>query len=79
MGFFKSVFGRGDRCSKCGRSMKLLQSGTMMSTSTFAATTQGCFQCRKCGRLTCFDCSDNRVPCVCGAHSWVERTYQNER
>ncbi len=37
--------------------------------------TQNCFQCGRCGRLTCWTHSDNRKPCECGAKNWVERMY----
>jgi len=73
MSIFRKLFGGGDRCSVCGRPMTLVKG--MMRTSDFMTRTQGCYQCRACGRLTCYDCSDNREPCKCGAHQWSERTY----
>jgi hypothetical protein len=73
MGIMSKLFGaRGDRCARCGRAMKLVQG--MMSTPDFITRTQGCYQCRACGRLTCYDCSDSRMPCECGARQWSERT-----
>jgi hypothetical protein len=76
MGIFDKIFGGSSRtkCSRCGRSMKLVETGTMYNSFELK-NTQGCFECRACGRLTCFDCSDNRYPCDCGAKQWVERMY----
>jgi len=73
MGLLKKLFGFSNRCSICHRSMRLLDG--FVQTSDLRMRTQGCFQCRACGRLTCFNCSDNRKPCICGAKHWVERTY----
>ena len=74
MGFISTLFGGGgDRCGTCGKPMTLVKG--MMRTSDFMTRTQGCYQCRACGRLTCYDCSDNRKPCECGAQQWSERTY----
>lgn len=66
--------GREDHCARCGRAMTLVQ-GMMMRTSDYLTRTQGCYQCRACGRLNCYDCSDSRMPCECGAQQWSERTY----
>jgi hypothetical protein len=74
MGILSKLFGSsGDRCARCGRPMTLVQG--IMRTSDFMTRTQGCYQCRACGRLTCYDCSDSREPCDCGARQWSERTY----
>jgi hypothetical protein len=63
-----------EKCSVCGRQM-VMAHGLIMKTSEFSNNTLGCFQCRQCGRITCYDCSDNRVPCKCGAQEWSERLY----
>lgn len=73
MGLFGKIFGGGDHCTGCRRPMTLVKG--VMRTSDYMTRTQGCFQCRACGRLTCYDCSDSREPCKCGAHQWAERTY----
>lgn len=61
-------------CGVCRRPM-MLTNGMIMRTTDLRTHTQGCYQCRACGRLTCYDCSDSRKPCVCKAHQWSERTY----
>lgn len=58
----------GDRCAVCGRPMTLVKDS--MSRSDFMTGTQGCYRCRACGQLTCYDCSDSRKPCKCGAQQW---------
>ncbi len=73
MGLLSRLFGGGDRCGRCGRPMTLVKG--MMRTSDFMTRTQGCYQCRACGSLTCYDCSDRREPCERGAQQWSERTY----
>lgn len=60
-------------CYKCGLPMTLI-SGKIVRTADLSRM-NGCFQCQACGRLTCYDCSDNRIPCVCGAMAWVEKSY----
>jgi tetratricopeptide (TPR) repeat protein len=60
-------------CSKCGRSMSITTG--MMVPRDLAAQFQGCFQCGNCGRYTCYDCSDSREPCECGAKHWIEKSY----
>ncbi len=72
MSIFRKLFNIGDSCSQCGRPMTLVK-GTMR-TSDFMTHTEGCYQCRACGRLTCYGCSDSREPCRCGAQQWSERT-----
>ncbi len=34
-----------------------------------------CYQCAACGRYYCWDCSDSRKPCSCGAKLWQEKLY----
>lgn len=75
MGFLDKIFGsKGKKCSRCGRPMELVEFGRTYYKNQLM-NTQGCFECRACGRLTCFDCSDNRYPCECGAKQWIERSY----
>jgi hypothetical protein len=61
------------QCSKCGMPMTML-SGAMVRTSMLGGM-NGCFVCGSCGRVTCYDCSDNRIPCDCGAMAWVQKSY----
>lgn len=60
------------RCSKCGTPMRVITGNVIYRKD---GRTQGCFQCRACERFTCYDCSDNRVPCECRQKQWVERSY----
>lgn len=41
--------------------------------------TQGCFQCHNCGRLLCYEHSDDRITCDCGARNWEERKYLQQQ
>lgn len=59
------------QCSTCGTPMKLLTGAIIYNREV---RTQGCFQCKSCARLTCYECSDNRLPCECGQKQWVERS-----
>lgn len=61
-------------CARCGTQMTIV-SGTSMNREFFVKVAQGCFQCKACGRYTCYDCSDNREPCQCGQKQWMESTY----
>lgn len=60
-------------CSGCGIPMYLL-AGKMVQREILMES-KGCFQCGNCGRYTCYDCSDNREPCECGAKYWIEKGY----
>jgi hypothetical protein len=62
----------GARCSKCGTTIHI-QSGLINLNST--ENIQGCFQCKSCGRYTCFDCSDASQNCKCGSNMWIEKMY----
>lgn len=39
------------------------------------AKLQGCFECKNCGRHTCYDCSDRDMQCKCGATHWEQSSY----
>lgn len=78
MGLFGNLFNSGDRCGTCGRKMKMLSGLFMRTADLKTARTRGCYQCRACGRLTCYDCSDSRRACACGVQQWAERTYIEE-
>lgn len=85
MGLIDKMFGaRGNKphcylCAKEGhiREMELVGSVIvdMRRWNKPWSPTQNCFECLRCGRLTCWTHSDNRVPCECGAKDWVERMY----
>jgi hypothetical protein len=64
---------RGDSCAACGRSMMLVTG--VIKREAYLTKTRGCYQCRACARLTCYDCSDSREPCQCGEKQWFERAY----
>lgn len=60
------------------REMRLVMKTAMWSTTGWDkpwSPMQGCLQCDRCGRLTCWTHSDNRKPCKCGATDWIERRY----
>jgi len=61
------------RCSGCGAKMIVIQN--QLVRREVMMRSQGCFKCASCGRYTCYDCSDNRRPCQCGAQSWMEQAY----
>jgi hypothetical protein len=73
MDILKKRYGTDNKCSRCHTPMTLVEG--FMRTPDFITRTQGCYQCRACGRLTCYNCSDNREPCECGANQWFERAY----
>lgn len=60
------------QCYRCGTPMRVITGNIIYRKDV---RTQGCFQCRGCARLTCYDCSDNRVPCECEQKQWVARMY----
>jgi len=62
-----------NHCARCGRLMTLTKGS--MKRSDFVTRTQGCYQCRGCGRLTCYDRSNDRKPCVSGVKEWTPRFY----
>jgi hypothetical protein len=72
--YFKKSKNIGTHCYKC-RIPMTMATGMLMKTTDYLTSTKGCFQCNACGRLTCFDCCDNRIPCECGAKTWIEKTY----
>ena len=72
MGILKKLFVSRDRCSKCGKKMVLAE-GTIPFAE--ADRLQGGYQCRECGRLTCYVDSDGSEPCECGAHRWKNIMY----
>jgi hypothetical protein len=61
-------------CSICHTTMFLISSGMSMPRELFMQT-EGCYKCRACGRCTCYKCSDNRKPCLCGQQQWAETSY----
>jgi hypothetical protein len=64
---------RSTRCGRCGTTMFII-TGMMVRRDVFTRS-HGCFQCGRCGQYTCYDCSDSRQPCECGARHWIEKTY----
>ena len=60
-------------CARCGTHMVII-TGAAVSRDVFMRS-QGCFQCWSCGQYTCYDCSDSREPCECGAMHWIEKAY----
>jgi tetratricopeptide (TPR) repeat protein len=73
---YKSVFERFKQfgsvvnCCKC-EIPKVVVKGFIRSEYILSQNQYG-FKCRKCGRITCYDCSDNRIPCKCDAKEWME-------
>jgi hypothetical protein len=63
-------------CAQCGCPM-LIISNASVRRETFEKS-QGCFRCEACGRCTCYEHSDNRVPCRCGAKQWRQLTYVSD-
>jgi len=72
MNLLKKLFSSTNKCSKCGKTM-ILAEGTI--PWNVADRLQGGYQCRECGRLTCYEDSDGSEPCVCGAHRWKNIMY----
>jgi len=70
-----STFTKSDRekCKSCGKIMIML-SGKIMTQETMIKAL-GSFRCLSCRRLTCWECSDNRKSCQCGAKNWREELY----
>ena len=64
---------RNTRCAICGKYMTIISNALVHSV--IAMQSQGCFQCKACGRFTCFNCSDNREPCKCGKNNWMPKIY----
>jgi len=66
-------------CSQCKASMTVFlgvnRQGSFPRDVFTHESHQGCFLCAACGRYYCWDCSDSRKPCTCGATSWRERQY----
>lgn len=82
--FLKKLFGSAEpkvsgrdpnrlRCSRCNSEM-IIVSGMIMSSKVMAHA-KGCFRCTACGAYECFECSDNRRPCLCGSQTWQEQLY----
>jgi hypothetical protein len=73
----KPKVGNGNRnrvqCTRCRTDMMIV-SGMMMPTK-FMQYAKGCFRCSACGAYECFECSDNRRPCLCGSRTWQEQLY----
>ena len=81
MGIFNRLFGGGAssrnvRCSGCGTRMLIISNAAVRREVNMRS--QGCFRCAACGRYTCYECSDNREACTCGAQRWEQRTYVTE-
>lgn len=78
---YKTVFERLNqhgyvvKCYKCEKD-KVVVKGFIRDTDILSNDQYG-FKCRVCGRITCFDCSDNRIPCKCGAKEWIEIIFYN--
>ena len=64
----------GNKCFKCG--VKL---GTVRPVNTIVRISSlpqdphiWCYTCGVCGRITCYDCSDNTQRCKCGQMQWID-------
>ena len=64
-------------CARCGRPIKVIGQGCSYLQLTNQSSARRGFQCIVCGRLTCFECSDNRYRCPCGGNSWFARVYED--
>lgn len=64
-------------CSQCGCPMLIISNATVRR-ETFEKS-KGCYRCASCGRYTCYEHSDNRLPCRCGAKQWRQLTYVSGR
>lgn len=67
-------------CAENGhfREMELVRGHVMISLRKWNkpwSPTQSCFQCGRCGRLTCWTHSYDKNVCKCGAVAWVTRSY----
>ena len=67
------------KCSQCNTHMTIFlgvnHKGIFPRQILVHNSHQGCFQCIACGRYYCWDCSNSRKPCSCGAMQWQERQY----
>ena len=72
MNILKKLFVSTNKCYICGRPMKLAEGAIPFAD---ADRLQGGFQCRECGRLTCYEDSDGNESCKCGAHRWKNIMY----
>jgi tetratricopeptide (TPR) repeat protein len=63
-------YGSTVKCYQCEKQMVVIK-GFFRSEDILTNNQYG-FKCRKCGRITCYDCSDNRIPCKCSAKEWME-------
>lgn len=84
MAFFKNIFGSNLSCcyicEKEGhfRELELIDGRVMLSMRNWNKPwnpTQSCYQCRDCGRLTCYTHCDDRKECECGVKNWATRSY----
>ena len=76
MNIFKKLFGNqtSDSCSRCGKFLgKVVPfTGIVRTRNIPTSNDNWCYQCGVCGRITCYDCSDNTQKCECGHNKWIE-------
>ncbi len=63
-----------NRCYKCNTLLGNVEPFRgMIRISDFDLNrNQCCYKCNICGRVTCYDCCDNTLSCVCGHKEWVD-------
>jgi hypothetical protein len=79
MAYHQDKTGISDRCAcmRCGRPIKVIGQGYDFPLLMLQSGERRGFQCIICGRITCFECSDNRYRCPCGGNSWFARVYMD--
>ena len=63
-------------CVRCGQRITLLRQSSAPLLWDHDASERYGFQCLHCGKVTCFNCSDNRFRCTCGGNAWVTCGYR---
>jgi len=64
------LYGKVVCCYKCDKTMAIVKGP--MRRDYYLTQTQSGFMCKECENITCYNCSDNRIPCKCGAKKWIE-------
>jgi uncharacterized Fe-S center protein len=69
-----NIFISNNKCYKCKKHLNIVKSGTINRTDDLRQMKNG-YKCKKCGRVVCYECCDDRIACKCGAKEWSIITY----